>query len=134
MNPDVVLIGAGPVGLFTAIEMKLHNPDLNIKILERNKEYTRQHILRLEEESLKNSMAYQKYQEVRALNGYVPTSEIEATFLNIAQNLNIEIERGVKIIDAKDLFEEFPSAHTIIGADGAHSTIRKQLFDDKKIV
>ncbi|BCA94850.1 hypothetical protein TUM19329_12110 [Legionella antarctica] len=38
MKPDVLIVGAGPVGLFTAIEMKLHNPALQIKILDRNKE------------------------------------------------------------------------------------------------
>ena len=134
MNPDVVLVGAGPVGLFTAIEAKLRNPDLKIKVLERNKEYGRHHILRLEEESLKNSEAYKKYEAVRRLKGFVPTSEIETVFTNIAKDLGIDIETGVKVTDARALLEKYPTAHSIIGADGAHSTIRKQLFDDKKIV
>jgi 2-polyprenyl-6-methoxyphenol hydroxylase-like FAD-dependent oxidoreductase len=134
MNPDVVLVGAGPVGLFTAIELKLHNPALRIKVLERNNEYSRHHILRVEEESLLNSLAYKQYSEVKQLKGFVPTSEIEATFLNIAQKIGIHIERGAKVTDANELLQQYPSAHSIIGADGAHSTIRKQLFDDKKIV
>ncbi len=134
MNPDVVIVGAGPVGLFTAIEMKLLNPALKIKILDRNNEYTRHHILKLEEESLVNSNTYKSYEAVRKLNGFVPTSEIESTFLKIAQELNIKIETGVKVTDSKELFNQYPTAHTIIGADGAHSAVRKQLFDDKKIV
>ncbi|KTD57556.1 FAD-dependent oxidoreductase [Legionella shakespearei] len=134
MNPDVVLVGAGPVGLFTAIELKCHNPALQIKVLERNNEYSRHHILRVEEESLVKSLAYKHYPKVRQLKGFVPTSEIETTFLNIAQELGIQIERGAKVTDANELLQQYPSAHTIIGADGAHSTIRKQLFDDKKIV
>jgi 2-polyprenyl-6-methoxyphenol hydroxylase-like FAD-dependent oxidoreductase len=134
MNPDIVLVGAGPVGLFTAIEMKLHNPSLNIKILDRNKEYTRHHILRLEKESLEQSLAYKTYKSVRKLKGYVPTSDIETAFLKIAQDLGIEIETGVKIDDCQTLFTQYPSAHSIIGADGAHSIVRRQLFEDKKII
>ena len=134
MKPDVVLVGAGPVGLFTAIEMKLHNPLLQIKILDRNKEYTRHHILRLEKESLEKSMAYKTFEAVRSLNGFVPTSDIETTFLKIAKDLGIEIETGIKIDDCQTLFNKYPTAHTIIGADGAHSIVRRQLFDDKKIV
>lgn len=134
MNPDVLIVGAGPVGLFTAIEMKLLNPALNIKIVERNKEYTRHHILRLDESSLNNSEAYKQYKAVRDLHGYVPTSEIEGTFLTIAGQLGIEIERGVKVEDCNELLDKHPSAHTIIGADGARSKVRAQLFNDEKIV
>ncbi|WP_157010333.1 FAD-dependent monooxygenase family protein [Legionella fallonii] len=134
MNPDVVIVGAGPVGLFTAIEMMLLNPTLKIKIIDRNKEYTRHHILKLEEESLINSNSYKTYEEVRKLHGFVPTSEIESTFLKIARELNVEIETGVKVEDSKELLNQYPTAHTIIGADGAHSIVRRQIFDDKKIV
>ncbi|RUR10849.1 NAD(P)/FAD-dependent oxidoreductase [Legionella sp. km772] len=134
MNPDVLIVGAGPVGLFTAIEMKLHNPRLNITILERNEEYSRHHILHLEKDSLENSKAYTAFPSVRALNGFVPTSEIEATFLQLAQELGVDIQRGINITNRKTLLEQFPTAHTIIGADGAHSTIRKQFFGDEKII
>ena len=134
MNPDVVLVGAGPVGLFTAIEMKLLNPALKIKILDRNKEYGRHHILRLEKESLINSITYKTYDAVKKLHGFVPTSEIETTFLEIAKDLKLDIETGVKVDDCQALLKQFPTAHTIIGADGAHSVVRKQLFGDKKIV
>jgi flavin-dependent dehydrogenase len=132
MRPDVLIVGAGPVGLFTAIEAKLHNPDLEIKVLERNEEYSRHHILRLEQESLVNSLAYRQYPAVRVLNGFVPTSDIESTFLDIAQNLGIVIERGIKVADCNALLKQYPSAHTLIGADGAHSVIRKQIFKDEK--
>lgn len=134
MKPDIVIVGAGPVGLFTAIEMKLLNPDLQIKILDRNKEYSRHHILRLEEESLQNSKTYQTFDAVKKLHGFVPTSEIETTFLKIAQDLGMDFETGVKISHCPTLLNQFPTAHTIIGADGAHSIVRRQLFDDKKIV
>jgi 2-polyprenyl-6-methoxyphenol hydroxylase-like FAD-dependent oxidoreductase len=134
MNPEILIVGAGPVGLFTAIEMKLLNPALKIKILDRNKEYSRHHILRLEKNSLIKSLTYKTFDAVKKLNGFVPTSDIESTFLQIAKDLGIEIETGVKVDDCSALLKRFPSAHTIIGADGAHSVVRKQLFGDKKIV
>ncbi|BCA94845.1 hypothetical protein TUM19329_12060 [Legionella antarctica] len=37
-------------------------------------------------------------------------------------------------IDCQQLLNQFPTAQTIIGADGAHSIVRRQLFDDEKIV
>lgn len=134
MNPDVIVIGAGPVGLFTAIELKLLKPDLNIRILERNKQYTRHHILRIDKQTLINSECYKRYARVQALEGFVPTSVIENTFLTIAKELDIEIERDHYIEDANTLFTDYPTAHTIIGADGAHSKIRQQLFDNRKIL
>lgn len=39
--PDINFVGAGPVGLFTAIQAKLYNPDLNILMLEKYTEYQR---------------------------------------------------------------------------------------------
>lgn len=134
MKPDVLIVGAGPVGLFTAIEMKLHQPALQIKILDRNKEYSRHHILKLERESLSNSKTYETFDTVRKLHGFVPTSEIETTFLNSAKELGIEIETGIKVDNCQHLLNQFPTAHTFIGADGAHSVVRRQLFDDEKIV
>lgn len=35
MNYDIIIIGAGPCGIFTALEMKNHNPDTSILILEK---------------------------------------------------------------------------------------------------
>lgn len=134
MIPDVLVVGAGPVGLFTAIETKLSNPDLDIKIIERNTEYTRHHILRIKEESLKNSEAYRTYDKIRELKGFVPTSQIEGTFLEIAKSLGIEIERGVKVTDPSQLLSDYPDTGSIIGADGAHSIIRRELFNDEKTV
>ncbi|QRN04733.1 hypothetical protein GH742_13170 [Legionella sp. MW5194] len=63
----------------------------------------------------------------------MPTSTIESKLKQLADELRIPIEYE-KIDDPQTLLERFPSAHTLIGADGAHSTVRKKFFDDKKSV
>ena len=35
MNYDIIIIGAGPCGIFTALEIKNQNPDTSILILEK---------------------------------------------------------------------------------------------------
>lgn len=134
MNPDVLIVGAGPVGLFTAIEMKTINPNLKIKIVERNEKYTRHHILRIERSSLAGSQAFKTHAQLKELTGFVPTSKIEQTLLDLAQSMGIEIERGVKIEEGNTLLTNYPKTPIIIGADGAHSKVRAQLFNDEKSV
>jgi 2-polyprenyl-6-methoxyphenol hydroxylase-like FAD-dependent oxidoreductase len=134
MDEDILIVGAGPVGLFTAIELKSRNPSLNIKIIDKYNEYSRDHILRIEKESLVNSITYQLYPEVQKLHGFVRTLDIENTFLTIAKKLNITVETGTTITDPQAFLAQHPKAHTLIGADGARSIVRTRLFDDKKIV
>ncbi|WP_203455358.1 NAD(P)/FAD-dependent oxidoreductase [Legionella sp. MW5194] len=55
MNPDILVIGAGPIGLLSAIEAKLHNPEAEVVIFERNKEYTRHHTLLVDRRAFNGS-------------------------------------------------------------------------------
>jgi 2-polyprenyl-6-methoxyphenol hydroxylase-like FAD-dependent oxidoreductase len=58
---NIVIVGGGPVGLWTAIQLKRRRPDLEIRIYERYETYQRSHVLRLEHLSMllygKNSRA-----------------------------------------------------------------------------
>lgn len=49
---DIVFVGAGPVGLWTAIQAKKRNPQAQIQVYERYTEYQRSHVLRLEHFSM----------------------------------------------------------------------------------
>src|SRR4051794_27571662 len=55
-QPDVVFVGAGPVGLWTAIQLKILQPKLNILMLEKYEKYQRNHVLRVSPASFKHSV------------------------------------------------------------------------------
>ncbi|MDX1838788.1 FAD-dependent monooxygenase family protein [Legionella taurinensis] len=134
MKPDILVIGAGPIGLLSAIEAKLNNPEAKVVIFERNKEYTRHHTLLVDPHAFKGSHPDKRLQAIlKDFHGPVPTSTIESKLKQLADDLGISIEYE-KIDDPQALLDRFPSAHTLIGADGAHSTVRKKFFDDKKSV
>lgn len=50
--PDVVFVGAGPVGLWTAVQIKILCPWASILMLEKYAEYQRKHVLLLDKASL----------------------------------------------------------------------------------
>ncbi len=50
---DVVFVGAGPVGLWTAVQLKLASPQTNVLMLEKYIEYQRSHVLKVDPASFK---------------------------------------------------------------------------------
>ena len=52
VDADCVIVGAGPVGLFTAIQLRLRCPAMRVVMLEKYETYQRQHVLRIEPASL----------------------------------------------------------------------------------
>ena len=46
-NPDIVIVGAGPVGLWISIKMKYAEPETKIVIYERYTEYQRKNMIKL---------------------------------------------------------------------------------------
>ena len=78
LNPDVVIVGAGPVGLWTAVQIKLLRPHNTVLILEKYKEYQRKHLLRLKQASMAGCPADPRLLAlVRSLPPAVRTSELE---------------------------------------------------------
>ena len=50
-STNVLVVGSGPVGLSTAIQAKIRNPNLNITILDEYEKYKRKQKLRLDPSS-----------------------------------------------------------------------------------
>lgn len=132
MVPDVLFVGAGPVGLFTAINAKLSNPDLQILMFERHPHYTRRHHLIIDPSSYQGSHPDPDFQALlKKLQGSILTTTIEQELRLFATKLGIQISLE-HITDIAALTVRFPSAHTVVGADGAKSRVRQQMFQDTK--
>ncbi len=133
-NYDVLFIGAGPVGLYTAIQAKLYNPKLNIVMFERHETYVRNHILIINPKSYSNSHPDLRFQAMlKELKGPVLTTKIEQDLKGFAEQLGIAFQhRKIEDVDALSL--EYPNAQTIVGADGSRSLVRQQIFNGKKSI
>ncbi|MDP0562185.1 MAG: hypothetical protein QS721_07635 [Candidatus Endonucleobacter sp. (ex Gigantidas childressi)] len=44
----VVIVGAGPIGFSTAIQIKLKTPDANVVMFEKYQDYARSHVLQID--------------------------------------------------------------------------------------
>eukprot|EP00698_Gefionella_okellyi_P011463 TRINITY_DN3022_c0_g1_i3.p1 TRINITY_DN3022_c0_g1~~TRINITY_DN3022_c0_g1_i3.p1 ORF type:complete len:816 (-),score=158.12 TRINITY_DN3022_c0_g1_i3:1863-4310(-) len=130
--PDIILIGAGPIGLWTAIQIKIRSPQSEILLIEKYKEYQRKHVLMVHRDSLHGVPDHPLLQEFcKSVSHVIRTSELEARLLVLAKTLGIRLEfRAVNNVQ-EDIIARYPRARCIIGADGAHSIVRKQIFDDK---
>lgn len=142
---DIVIVGGGPVGLWTAIQLKKRMPAAHIRVYERHAVYQRSHVLRLDHWSLMlyassvhdspekafvrdvtgKSLTGLKTQFAKSL--YIRTNDLEAALSRYAQALDIEVI--IQKIEGKRHVEELhPECQLFIAADGAHSPLRTELF------
>ncbi len=140
---DVAVIGAGPVGLATACTLKVLNRDINISVFEKRVEATREHALRIQNDSIRALVRTLKSspfkdQEQTALielfQGWkgksIPTTEIQDKLTKKAHDLGIRVFKGPEYAVEKDGFDRFvqeTQAKVIIGTDGARSQVRQAL-------
>lgn len=128
----VVIVGAGPVGLYTAIQLKLYDPSIKIQILEKYAQYQRKHVVKVDKTSFAGSHPDPKFQALlQSLKGTVPTQKIEESLKEFASTLGIEIKNET-VVSCEELAKKYPDADLFIGADGAHSIVRNEIFEDKK--
>lgn len=134
---DVVFAGGGPVGLWTAVQTKLLNPSLNIVVLDKYSRYQRIHNLFIDPQSLRTSCEDPRLQRIIAdfkSHRTVSTLEIETKLSQLAEQVGIVFRKGVNIQNPEEDLKEFSSAKFIVGADGAHSVIRKFVSNDREMI
>jgi 2-polyprenyl-6-methoxyphenol hydroxylase-like FAD-dependent oxidoreductase len=147
---ELVCIGGGPVGIWTAIQIKKRSPKTQITIYERFEIYQRSHVLRLDywsltlyskvlgdsfEKNFLNEITNTTMNKIK-LNPtksiFIKTNDLEVALKKYAQNLGINI-----IYKKASTIEEVESLHPtckhFIAADGANSNFRKQLLGDDDV-
>lgn len=131
IQPEVIIIGAGPVGLMTAIQIKLLDPEKQILMLEKYPDYQRKHSLLLDKNAFSNAHPHPELQQIiKELPTKVRTNELENKLLAFAKKIGIEIHYQA-LTDCKTLIDNYKNTPIVIGADGSHSIIRKQIFHDE---
>ncbi|CAF3370103.1 unnamed protein product [Rotaria sp. Silwood2] len=127
-SPQIVVIGGGPVGLFTAIQIKILLPQVNLVIYEKHQQYERNHILRLNKMrtffGLPPSLLLKNM--IDNLPSVVRTSVLESQLLELSKQLQIPIvHRNIENLN------QFSDSRVIIGADGSHSIVLQLVFNNK---
>ncbi|HSX04566.1 MAG TPA: hypothetical protein VLG76_07555 [Rhabdochlamydiaceae bacterium] len=131
---NAVVVGAGPVGLWAAIQTKLRNPESEIDVLEKNPVYQRGHVLKLNAKSLADCPKDPRLQAIVAefiQNKHIRTNDIEQRLLGFAEEIGIRVRKNVEVVNPENLLRLYPQAKVIIGADGAHSVIREKIFGNE---
>lgn len=132
-KPDVVFVGAGPVGLYTAIQIKLAKPKAEIAFFEKYTTYKRNQIIRLESESFED--VYPDTALRQLIDGFgdvIHINTMESQLLDFAKALGIQIYYE-NIRSPKDVLAKFPDLSILVGSDGARSEIRNYFVPEEKL-
>lgn len=129
---DIIFVGAGPIGLWTAIQTKLLKPSLRIVMFEKYEVYKRNNILHVDRTSLIGSINDPEFNEIsRSFVGDVETQVMETKLKTYALKLGIEIKyKNITGEVLKELKNEYSDVKIIVGSDGSHSIVRDKIFGD----
>lgn len=156
---ELIGVGGGPCGLImainTALKAKKYNQPLDIYLYEKYNEYQRKHVLDVEnnafaqlepelkaaleallhvkpKKSSKFSSSVSTTSSILTSSGRskISTSALEETLLAFAARFpNIIIQRGKEILSCTEIKKLHPNAKFVMGADGSHSLVRKEIFN-----
>lgn len=144
---DIVIIGAGPVGLWLAINLKKHNPRLDVQMYERNQVYERSHILRLRHLATtlyaKHDGSDRESQFFKEVTGrslrdvflraaghvFIRTNDLEDSLKSYASDLGVRIAYE-KIESPRQIELRHPECSQFVAADGARSPMREALIGE----
>ena len=137
MSDQIIIVGAGPIGLWTAIQLKLQRPELEIIIKEKRSEYNRPHPLWLSPQAFADCLKDEqgiitKLIQQLQRNPHISTNKLQKTLADLALSLGVAIDHNQEVQDLKqDILASHPDVDVIIGADSIHSTMHNLIFGDE---
>jgi hypothetical protein len=132
LTADIVFVGAGPVGIWTAILTKLANRGQHIHMIEKRTTYQRTQELHVHPATFQHSHVQDPRLDslvdgLTALGELIPIQTLEARLLAFARDIGIQIEY-YEVLSPGCLSLDFPKARHFIGSDGASSKFREAFF------
>lgn len=158
---DVVVFGAGPVGITTACALKAMNQNLRICVLDKRPEPQRNHGLNIRRDSVSkiNEILDEAFfsptanvSDIKELKrifanwneNFIRTNKIENDLAKTAARMGVEVVRDKECEINENylnqrvtrnsnytMYKIIRSAMVLIGADGSHSIVRKTVMKDK---
>ena len=131
MKPDIIFIGAGPIGLLGAIQLKLQCPDKNILMFEKYQEPVRTHSMYVDHDSfagMDRSNGFGKLLD--DISSKIQISDLEKTLRQYAAQIGIHIDYN-EITDFKELQQQYPDTHYFVGSGGLRGIIHPQVFNNE---
>lgn len=139
LETNIVFIGAGPIGLWTAVCLKVQRKSLNIFMFDKHVRYEREHHLQVNHSSfdgapnvacIKKIIDEFKKASKRKDKIELSIKKIEEDLKKLALDLGIYIKTGETISEPRDLIDRFRHAKIFIGADGRRSNVRQKIFGE----
>jgi 2-polyprenyl-6-methoxyphenol hydroxylase-like FAD-dependent oxidoreductase len=129
---QVQLVGAGPVGLWVSVQLKILCPNWKVVVHERRAEHQRKHTLRIDDRAFEELVQNEELTRLRAKwQPRVRTAIIEEDLSKLATQLGIEV-RYESEVKSPDQFEEDAKGCdlVVIGCDGVRSVCRPSISAD----
>ncbi|WP_242604438.1 hypothetical protein [Legionella gresilensis] len=131
MAPDIIFIGAGPIGLLGAIQLKLQCPYIDILMFEKYKTPLRNHAMYIDHSSFADMDRSQGFGEVLDnIPAKVLISDLEIMLRQYAESIEIKIQYE-EIKDFNELKNQYPTTNYFVGSGGLRGIIHPQVFNSE---
>ncbi|MCW8469352.1 hypothetical protein OQJ19_01590 [Fluoribacter gormanii] len=126
---DIIFIGAGPIGLLGAIQLKLQFPEKEILMFEKYEVPIRNHAMYVEQSSFAGMDRSNGFGEVLdGIPSKVIISDLEKKLRDYATSIGIKIQYQ-EIKDFDELKSQYPETDYFVGSGGLRGVVHPQVFN-----